>query len=276
MIRAPTYCVMPSRHIPRTLAALLLALGVLSGRPDRACAQGGGPSAVYATRAGLDSLANRYELAAQSPAYSEELRDEARQRAADFRGRLQAGDFKVGDRIYLVVDQEPTLTDTFTVETGPIVTLPLIGRVPLDGVLRSEVEGHLAQAVGGILRNPMVRAETLVRLSVTGQVGRPGFYAVSTDLPLTDVLVIAGQVTGLADLSKIRVQRGGRVLWDAAALGPRILEGRTLNELGVLAGDQIEVGEQARSLGSFESGVRTILLITTLPLTIAGLIALFS
>jgi len=256
--------------------AAAVGLGVFLAGPGPAGAQDAwDPSRVYASRAGLDSLARRFELSAESPAYSQPLRAQARAEAASLRRRLAEGDFQVGDRIALVVERETALTDSFTVEIGPAIVLPTVGRVSLMGVLRSEVEGHLTSELTRYIRDPTVRARTMVRIAVTGEVGQPGFYTVPSELLVTDVLARAGQVTRDADLGKIRIERGNTVVWDNQALGSEIIDGRTLDQLGVRAGDRLVIGSQPRGLGSFESGTRTVLLLVTIPASIAGLIALF-
>jgi polysaccharide export outer membrane protein len=258
-------------HVSRLLTGALIVIPSLASAQDA-----WDPSRIYASRAGLDSLARRYEASAESPAYSPVLRAEARAESANLRARLQGGDFQVGDRIVLVVEGEDVLSDSFTVEQGPVVQLPTAGRVTLAGVLRSELEDHLTRELARYIKEPEVRAQTSIRISVTGEVGQPGFYAIPSELLVTDVLAVAGQVTGEADLGKIRIERAGRIFWDSQALGPEIVEGRTLDQLGVRAGDRIVVGGTARSLGSFESGTRTLLLIITIPAAITGLIAIFS
>jgi len=236
------------------------------------------PSRVYASRSQLDSLARRFELSAESPAYSAVLREEARTQANELRVRLASGDFQVGDRIALVVEREAALSDTFLVEQGPAIQLPTTGRISLAGVLRSEAEDHLRTEIARYVRDPTVRARTLIRITVTGEVGQPGFYAVPSEALITDVLVQAGQVSPVADLGEIRIERAGRVFWDNTALGPEIIEGRTLDQLGVRAGDRLVVGRHTpglAALGSAESGIRTLLILITLPATILGVIAIF-
>ena len=72
--------------------------------------------------------------------------------------RLANGDFQVGDRIALIVLQDPTLTDTFTVKEGRTITLPNIPDISLHGVLRSEVQDYLTAELGKYLREPTVEA----------------------------------------------------------------------------------------------------------------------
>jgi len=232
------------------------------------------PGRVYATRASLDSLRDRFDRSAASPAYSGATRDRARRLAQQIQERLEAGDYQPGDRILLSVVQESGLTDTFTVAEGPLVELPSVGKVDLRGVLRSELEGHLGGEIGRYVINPEVTARTLIRISVVGEVGAPGFYALPSELLLTDVLVRAGQVTREADLRQITVERGARTVWQAEALGPELIEGRTLDQLNVRAGDRIVVGRKPPSLGAMEGGFRTLAMILAIPASIVALGAL--
>jgi polysaccharide export outer membrane protein len=237
------------------------------------------PSRVYASRSGLDSLARRFELAAESRAYSETLRAEARREAAALRTRLEQGDFQTGDRLLLTVEGEEALSDSFTVEQGPAVFLPTAGRVSLAGVLRSEVESHLTRELTQFIRDPEVRARTTIRITVTGEVGQPGFRTVGSDQLVTDVLAESGQVTRDADLGKIRIERGNQVVWDSEALGPEIVEGRTLDQLGVRAGDRLVVGKRSAGLaglGDAQNSLRTVVILFSLPATVLGLIAIFN
>jgi len=264
-------------RIPLRFRAARLAIGlVLLGSAPAFAQDAWDPSRVYASRISLDSLARRFELAAESPAYSEVLRAEARGEAGGIRSRLESGDFQVGDRIVLVVEEEAALSDSFVVEQGPLIRLPTMGVVNLAGVLRSELEAHLTRELGRYIRDPVVQARTSIRITVTGEVSRPGFYAVASDLLVTDVLAQAGQITAKADLGNIRIERGNQVLWDNQALGPEIIEGRTLDQLGVRAGDRITVGGQPPGLGSFESSTRVLIFLLTIPGAVAALVALFN
>jgi protein involved in polysaccharide export with SLBB domain len=86
-----------------------------------------------------------------------------------------------------------------------------------------------------------VRAQTLVRIQILGGVGKPGFYTVGSGLLVTDAVMLAGGPSGGSELDEIRIERGDEVIWDADQLRPAIIEGRTLDELSVRAGDGIYV-----------------------------------
>jgi len=273
--RVPPYWRM--RHSTLLLRVGFLAAAAVPGVPLPAAAQDAwDPTEIHATRGGLDSLARRLELAAESPAYSVVLRAQAAQEAAAVRDRLREGDFRIGDRIALSVEREATYSDSFTVEEGPAIRLPSIGEIGLAGVLRSELEGHLVRELSVYLRDPVLRARTSIRIAVLGAVGRPGFHAMPTQLLVTDVLAQAGQTSGNADIGKIRIERDGRVIWDNEALAPEIIIGRTLDELGVRAGDRIIVGSRSSFIASLQRSSGLFYMFIGLPPVIISLVALIT
>lgn len=245
----------------------------LAGTSAQAQSDAYDPRRVGLSRSDLDSLLARLDRTAESPVYSGQLKSRARFEAAMIRRRLRDGDFQVGDRIMLEVTGEPTLTDTFAVEAGRVLNLPNVGAYALTGVLRSELESGLSKYLGQYLRDPQVRARALMRLSVLGDVGQPGFYVVPTNLVLTDVLMQAGGPGRTAALTKIYVERGSEKIWEGEPLQQAITEGRTLDQLSLLAGDRIYVPTQ--KAGNFATNVRTFTLLLTLPLTIYGLTKIF-
>jgi protein involved in polysaccharide export with SLBB domain len=193
------------------------------------------------SRAELETLLQRLETEAQSTAYSQRLREQARRSADLVRARLSEGDFQVGDRVVLMVQQEPDMSDTLTVRAGRVVTIPVVGDLSLHGVLRAELNDHMQTHIARFVRDPTVRTETLIRVLVQGAVSSPGFYLVPADRLLTDVLTFAGGPGGDADLTDVRVERSGVRIWEGEALQAAIIQGRTLDHLNIQAGDRIFV-----------------------------------
>jgi len=232
-------------------------------------------SHLYASRDSLEALAQRYELAARSTAYSSELRARARANAARVNARLADGDFKVGDRIRLVVEGEPTLSDTFTVQNGPQIVLPNIGSIPLQGVLRAELTGYLTKQIGKYVRDPVVHARTLIRLLIAGDVGAPNYYLIPSDALVTDAIALAGGPRGDAKLQDMSVQRANTELIDPRDLQAAILAGRTLDQLGLQTGDQINVPMPGKGIGGAFGTVQTITYLLGIPLSIYAITKLF-
>src|ERR1051325_79107 len=86
--------------------------------------------------------------------------------------------FQVGDRVLLHVEGDSALSDTFTVVAGPAIRLPDIGEISLAGVRRTDLESHLQHELSRYIKDAVVQARALIRVSVVGEVGHPGFYAV--------------------------------------------------------------------------------------------------
>ncbi len=95
--------------------------------------------------------------------------------------------------------------------------------------------------LGQYIKNPVVQARALIRVSVLGEVTRPGFYAVPIDLVLPDALMLAGGATQDARVDRLQILRGNSSLWRRSELQKAIAWGATLDELGMRAGDRIEV-----------------------------------
>jgi protein involved in polysaccharide export with SLBB domain len=198
-----------------------------------------GPGSSQLSRAELTEILARLEEAIRSPAYSGRVKDAARASADRVRNRLELGDFRVGDQVILSVEGEPTLPTQVVVEPGPQISLPLFGAISLAGVLRSEVQAHLTTELGKVIHQPVVRAQGLIRLSIQGSVGNPGFFVAPADLLLSDALMLAGGPRGNFKLEDLRVERGSTTILEGRAVEEALLDGHTLDQLNLQAGDQI-------------------------------------
>lgn len=223
------------------------------GRPER-------------TRADLEGLLQYYDEVLESPAYSDNVKERVRRDAEQVRTRLQQGDFRLGDRIALYVEGEPELPDTVAVQAGPSLALPLFGDISLRGVLRSEIETHLTEELGRFIRDPTVRAKGLMRVSVQGAVGAPGFYVIPADMLVGETLMVAGGPAANANLNELRVERGGERVLGGQELQEAMQQGLTLDQLNLQAGDQFVMPE--RGQGFFNNIGVIAGLITTLSFAI--------
>ncbi len=242
---------------------LVLAAVALAGSPvlvAQEVATGWDPARTQVTRADLQLMLQRLDQAAASQTYSGPVREKAAAEAALIRRRLTEGDFQVGDRISLLVEGEPTLTDTFSILEPKVVRLPTVGDVPMTGVLRSELEPHMRTHLAKFLREPVVRARSLIRLALLGEVTKPGFYVMPTDIVLSDALMMAGGPTGAAKVKKVRIEREGEPIWHDEALQQALAEGRTLDQLNLRAGDQVVM---PRSSGSVIAKAAPVILALT-------------
>ncbi len=162
-------------------------------------------------------------------------------RAGAAQAQKRTTGFQVGDRILLHVEGDSALTDTFSVVAGPALRLPNVGEIALAGVPRADLEPYLTRELGRYINDPVVQARALIRVSVAGEVTRPGYYAVPIDLVLADALMLAGGATQDARVERLSIQRGNSSIWSGNALQSAIARGATLDELGMRAGDRIQV-----------------------------------
>jgi hypothetical protein len=211
---------------------------------------------LQASRQDLTDLLLELEQAASSG--DRDTREQAEARAARVRQRLAHGDFQAGDRITLEVRGDARLTGDYVVDPGPTIVLPDIGDVSLAGVLRSELQDHLRQELSRYLHSPSVRARSMIRLGIIGEVGSPGFFAIPASAILEDAVMTAGGPTRQADLNKIRIERSGQTVWKDRPLQEAMLEARTLDQLNLQAGDRIVVPSRGTRILSW-TGITTII-----------------
>jgi len=231
----------------RTVAVLVPALAV--------------GARLFAQQPAADSaaarpLADRATLEAQAARLEAESGRDAALEAERIRLRLQQGDFHTGDRVLIWVQGESTLSDTFTVTPQRTLLLPspVVGELPLTGVLRAELEPQVDHFVRRFVHSPVVRARPLLRLSVQGEVAHGGYYDVAADLVLADVVMAAGGTTQNADVHKLRIERNGQRIWQGRALQQAMADGRTIDDASLRDGDLVVVprrrqGSLRESLG---------------------------
>lgn len=253
----------PSYHraMVRTRLGVLAASLVLLSLPALAFGQGAADAPnAFASRETLVAELGRLETEGGAASH-----------VALLRRRLAEGDFQPGDRIAVIVDGEPELSDTFNIRPGPILVLPQVGEVPLDGVLRAEVHDRVAAAIARLVREPVVRTRPLLRVLIEGSVVRPGFYSVPPDVALADIVTIAGGLTSNAQVSKLEVRRGSDRLWGGGELQDALGRGATLDQLSLQAGDRLYVP----SRGDFERTTRIFAALVTIPISIYAIVKLF-
>lgn len=221
-----------SRSVIRcaSFAFLLIASAFVGAR-----AQGYETMQPMATRADLTALADRLSRGSESD----------RARASDLRVRLREGDFRPGDRIQLLIEGNVTESDTVPVTAGSKINLKDIGEISLAGVLRSELQAKMSSVISKYIKDARVRATPLVRMSILGPVGKPGFYFMPPDIPLSEAIMRAGGPGGNADLKKSVIRRGSDELYDSRNTQTALNEGLTLDQLSLRDGDSIEVGTQS-------------------------------
>jgi protein involved in polysaccharide export with SLBB domain len=226
-------------------------------------------------RASRAQLAERVaELERQLAAGGRSLnRSAAMTEAAAIKQRLAEGDFRVGNQFVLnIVTSTSTPSDTVSVRDSLVVSFPAVALPGIDpvtipemsvrGLLRSELDERLTTHVARYLRGVQVRANVLTRITISGQVGRTGFYAASPDRPIGDVLMLAGGPTAEAKLDEIEITRSGRKILAGKDSKKAFAEGRTLDQLDVQDGDVVTVPKKKKI--NWTQLIQVFALVTTL------------
>jgi polysaccharide export outer membrane protein len=121
-------------------------------------------------------------------------------------------DYKLGanDRLRITVFGQPTLTGEYTLDGNGVLSFPLIGNLPAEGVTTSQLQKAIAGKLSpDYLVNPNVSAEVITRrpFYVIGEVQKPGNYSYVTSLTAINAVALAGGFTRRARKNDFYVRR---------------------------------------------------------------------
>lgn len=117
-----------------------------------------------------------------------------------------------GDIIEVLVFGNPDLSRVVTIRPDGVISLPLIGEVAAAGLTPEQLRGRLTERLARYVRDAqvtvIVREFRRVRVSVLGQVTRPGVYDLPQGATVLDALAAAQGLTPEAGLAEARLIRG--------------------------------------------------------------------
>jgi len=164
-----------------------------------------------------------------------------------------------GDKMEVVVYNNPDLSVKTTVTPDGFIGMVLIGQVHVAGLTLSEASQKIEKALSRYIRNPRVglspfhiASETV---TISGAVSRPGVYPVTNGMRLADVFAIAGgaasrmyagESISAADLNNSYFIRNGRIVPLDFSLA--LERGNKLHNVQVRRGDYIFVAARESSL----------------------------
>ena len=143
-----------------------------------------------------------------------------------------------GDKLRIVVFGQDTLSNTYTVDSAGVVTMPLIGGVNARGMTTAQLSGAIAGKLkANFIRDPSVAVEvdTYRPFFVLGEVTFPGQYPYVPNMTVENAIAIAGGFTPRAVKDRVTVTRKFNGVPGRTALPLRS---------PVLPGDSITVGER--------------------------------
>ena len=143
-----------------------------------------------------------------------------------------------GDKLRVVVYGQEGLTNTYAIDAGGSITMPLIGAVPARGRTPSGLAAEIgARLRNGYIRDPSVAVEidSYRPFFILGEVAAPGQYPYVPNMSVESAVAIAGGFTP-------RARRDRVTLTHTDGAGPA----RTVVPLGTALGpgDTVQVGER--------------------------------
>jgi polysaccharide export outer membrane protein len=115
-----------------------------------------------------------------------------------------------GDELRVIVFGQADLTNTYTVDKGGTISMPLIGFVRARGRTTAEVESDVAARLrNGYLRKPDVSAEVARYrpIFVMGEVNAAGQYSYVAGSTIQTAIATAGGFSPRADQYAVKVTR---------------------------------------------------------------------
>jgi polysaccharide biosynthesis/export protein len=100
-----------------------------------------------------------------------------------------------GDKLRVVVYGQEGLTNTYAIDAGGAITMPLIGSVPARGRTPAELAAAIAGRLrGGYIRDPSVAVEidAYRPFFILGEVAAPGQYPYVPNMSVESAVAIAG------------------------------------------------------------------------------------
>src|SRR6478672_2306369 len=142
-----------------------------------------------------------------------------------------------GDSVRIVVWRKPEMSGDFIVGPDGTITHPLYQAVRVGGIPFAAAEVNLRNFLLRFDQDPQFVAEPLVRIAISGEVGRPAVYALRPETSIAEAVAQAGGPRDTGNRNSVRVLRkdeSGRLKeFSIDLLDPR---GATVR---VLSGDQI-------------------------------------
>jgi protein involved in polysaccharide export with SLBB domain len=152
--------------------------------------------------------------------------------------------FQPGDAVRIRVwelYQEQTvrinLNGDYPINQAGFIVMPLLGEVKVRGLTVTELIEKLTEPLKQTFHNPYVEVRPLIRLTLQGAFNKPGSYRVDPSSSLWDLVAEAGGPAANADLKRMVVERGGKIV--NKDLLQSFENGYSLEDVGIESGDQI-------------------------------------
>jgi polysaccharide biosynthesis/export protein len=146
-----------------------------------------------------------------------------------------------GDSIRVVVWRKPEMSGDFIVGADGTITHPLYRAVQVGGIPFTTAQTNIRNFLARFEQDPQFIAEPLVRVAISGEVGRAQVYALRPETSIAEAVAQAGGPNQFAKRNRVRILRkeaGGR---QREMFVDLLDPGSAASTLRVRSGDQIVV-----------------------------------
>ncbi|GGA51116.1 sugar ABC transporter substrate-binding protein [Nitratireductor aestuarii] len=143
-----------------------------------------------------------------------------------------------GDRVRVIVYEQPDLSNTYSVDQAGYISFPLVGAIAARGSTAKQLEKKLAEKLRqGYLREPDVSVEVdqYRPVFIMGEVGAPGQYSYVPSMTVQQAVAVAGGYTPRANQSLVDITR---------QIDGHVMTGRVTTSDPLMPGDTVYIRER--------------------------------
>jgi len=145
-----------------------------------------------------------------------------------------------GDGVRLIfLDITDAISGDYYVQPDGKLQLPFIGIISTVKREFPQLKDEIYAKYDSLYRKPELTILSLFKISILGEVAKPGYYYVTEEQRFTSILALAGGVTSSADLDNVYIIRNDQeIQLDVETI---MQEGDTAIDFGLQSNDQIYI-----------------------------------
>ncbi len=152
-----------------------------------------------------------------------------------------------GDRLFVFVRDQPTLSAEVVVAEDSTIALPVVGQIRVGGTSPEQVAQSVTKGLTGVLEKPVVNVSLVSRrpaeIVVIGEVRNPGRFEVPEGTRMVDALALAGGLNEFANRRRVFVVRQGSSAGRIRFRYGEVLSGEVASSRFVLLDGDVIVAE---------------------------------
>ena len=141
-----------------------------------------------------------------------------------------AAPLRIGDRVLIRVWVDTTFSDSVRIDETGSVVLPRLGSLSVRDIPASTLADSVRRAYGQVIRADVIEVTPLRRVTILGEVRKPGTYFVEPRSTVRDAIAAAGGMTDISAVGRVTVMRDSSRLafkdWQRrqdALVGPKMI-----------------------------------------------------